>query len=35
LIRRQEIERLAAQLGLTDVEPSADAVEPRPAVAAE
>jgi len=35
LIRRQEIERLAAQLGLADVEPSADAVEPRPAVAAE
>ena len=28
-------ERLAAQLGLNDAEPSADAVEPRPAVAAE
>jgi hypothetical protein len=35
LIRRAEIERLAAQLGLNDAEPSADAVEPRPAVAAE
>jgi hypothetical protein len=35
LICRAEIERLAVQLGLADVEPSADAVEPRPAVAAE